>query len=106
MAALRYMSGRELETRRSERQGKLAWIAAQVASGDLVIRQATAEERARYGIAGDVVAPMRREPARAARSEPAAPERDTASAVVTPAGTAGGGRPRATRRGRRPARGA
>ena len=50
MAALRYMSGRELETRRSQRLDKLEWIAHQVESGELVIRQATAEERARYGI--------------------------------------------------------
>jgi hypothetical protein len=51
MAALRYMSGRELATKRSQRDEKLAWIARQVAAGELVIRQATAEERARYGIA-------------------------------------------------------
>jgi hypothetical protein len=51
MAALRYMSGRELETRRTQRTEKLEWIEQQIATGDLVIRQATAQERARYGIA-------------------------------------------------------
>jgi len=50
MAALRYMSGRELATRLTERGAKLEWIEHQVASGELVIRQATPEERARYGI--------------------------------------------------------
>jgi hypothetical protein len=53
MAALRYMSGRELATRRDERVQKLEWIAQQVTTGELVIRQATAEERARYGIPVD-----------------------------------------------------
>jgi hypothetical protein len=69
MAALRYMSGRELVTRRCEREAKLAWIAEQVAHGALVIRQATVEERKRYGIAADAgratVAPAL--PARARR---------------------------------------
>ena len=32
------------------REEKLAWIAQQLARGELVIRQATAEERLRYGI--------------------------------------------------------
>ena len=51
MAALRYMSGRELANRRSQRKEKLEWIEQQVACGELVIRQATAEECERYGIA-------------------------------------------------------
>jgi hypothetical protein len=51
MAALRYMSGRELANRRSQRNEKLEWIEQQVACGELVIRQATAEECERYGIA-------------------------------------------------------
>ena len=50
MAALRYMSGRQLAAQRSERPEKLAWIERQVAAGELVIRQATREERRRYGI--------------------------------------------------------
>lgn len=33
-----------------ERADKLAWIEQQIASGELVIRQATQEERLRYGI--------------------------------------------------------
>jgi hypothetical protein len=47
---LRYMSGRELEGRRTAREAQLAWITVQVARGELVIRQATAEERVRHGI--------------------------------------------------------
>jgi hypothetical protein len=50
MAALRYMSGKQLAKQRSERVDKLAWIEQQVASGELVIRQATSEECRRYGI--------------------------------------------------------
>jgi hypothetical protein len=33
------------------RADKLAWIERQIANGELVIRQATADERERYGIA-------------------------------------------------------
>jgi len=51
MAALRYMSGRELANRHTQRKEKLEWIEQQVACGELVIRQATAEECERYGIA-------------------------------------------------------
>jgi len=47
------MHGRELTARRSEREAKLAWIDEQVATGQLVIRQATAEECERYGIAAE-----------------------------------------------------
>jgi hypothetical protein len=50
MTQLRYMSGRELDTRRTAREAQLAWIKEQVARGELVIRQATAEERERFGI--------------------------------------------------------
>ena len=57
MAVLRYMSGRELVTRRRERVAKLEWIEEQVTRGELVIRQATPEERARYGIAPDAMPP-------------------------------------------------
>jgi len=57
MAKLRYMSGRELDKRRSARELQLAWIRQQVARGELVIRQATAEERARYGITAPPAAP-------------------------------------------------
>ena len=68
MAALRYMSGKQLSTQRTERERKLEWIKEQVATGDLVIRQATAEECARYGIsaAPEAVqpAPQRARPAR------------------------------------------
>lgn len=51
MAALRYMSGRELANRRTQRTEQLEWIQEQVACGELVIRQATVEECERYGIA-------------------------------------------------------
>jgi hypothetical protein len=51
MAALRYMSGRELAKRGTQRIEQLEWIQQQVACGELVIRQATVEERERYGIA-------------------------------------------------------
>ena len=53
------------ELREWTRSEKLAWIEAQIASGDLVVRRATAEERARYGIT-----PHPREPARKGRRPP------------------------------------
>jgi hypothetical protein len=66
MAALRYMSGKQLAAQRSERPEKLAWIECQVAAGELVIRQATREERRRYGITS--ARPLRSNPsARSAR---------------------------------------
>ena len=56
MSQLRYMSGKELVTRRFDRDAKLDWIRQQVASGELVIRQATPEERERFGIRAPAVA--------------------------------------------------
>ncbi len=50
MAALRYMSGKQLATQRSQRAETLAWIERQVLAGELIIRQATLEERERYCI--------------------------------------------------------
>ena len=47
---LRYMSHVQLAAQRVERADKLAFIEHQVACGTLVIRQASAEERERYGI--------------------------------------------------------
>lgn len=44
-------SGRETAAQRRER--RLAEIREQVASGRLIIRQATAEERERFGIRGE-----------------------------------------------------
>ena len=44
------MSRVHLPAQLSERTNKVAWIDHQVAGGALVIRQATAEERERYGI--------------------------------------------------------
>jgi hypothetical protein len=59
MTQLRYMSGKELITRRFDRDAKLAWIRQQVASGELVIRQATPAERERFGIRAPAAAPPR-----------------------------------------------
>ena len=75
MTKLRYMSGRELDGRRTARDAQLAWIKQQVARGELVIRQATAEERERYGIGVEPPASVPREaraPRRLRRVEPAA----------------------------------
>jgi hypothetical protein len=69
MSELRYMSGRELVARRAEREQRLAWIAEQVARGELVIRQATAEERQRWGMPGAQERPRARR-TRAARRQP------------------------------------
>jgi hypothetical protein len=66
MAALRYMSGKQLAAQRSERPEKLAWIERQVAAGELVIRQATRAERARYGITSARPAPAKRSAGRRA----------------------------------------
>jgi len=86
MAALRYMSGRELATRRTQREAQLAWIEEQVASGELVIRQATPEERARYGIApvvGCAPPPPRRQRTSAGRELPGS-GREPGSAPADP----------------------
>jgi hypothetical protein len=50
MTQLRYMSRKDLANQRSESERRRAWIREQVKSGELVIRQATPEERIRYGI--------------------------------------------------------
>ncbi len=63
MAVLRYMSGHDLTKRRAEREDKLAWIDAQVRCGELVIRQATPQERERFGIPAAARAGRRTSPA-------------------------------------------
>ena len=63
MTQLRYMSARDLANQRSTSEERRAWMLHQVATGELVIRQATPEERSRYRIA---------EPVRAARRGPRA----------------------------------
>lgn len=50
MAQLRYMSAKDLANQRSLGDERREWIRHQVATGELVIRQATPEERRRYGI--------------------------------------------------------
>src|SRR5579862_9733429 len=76
MAQLRYMSARDLANQRSAGAERLAWIRHQVQTGELVIRQATPEERIRYGIPeGARVRSARAGKARGAgrRQGPAAP---------------------------------
>ena len=65
MAVLRYMSGKQLTAQRSQRLDKLEAIAQQVAAGELVIRQATSEERERYGIGQSRTPSRRRRPSAA-----------------------------------------
>jgi|HubBroStandDraft_6_1064221.scaffolds.fasta_scaffold1419240_1 hypothetical protein len=59
MTALRYMSARDLAKQRSMSAERREWMLHQVATGELVIRQATPEERSRYRIAEPAV-PVRR----------------------------------------------
>ena len=51
MTQLRYMSARDLANQRSTSDERREWMLHQVATGELVIRQATSEERSRYRIA-------------------------------------------------------
>ena len=51
MTQLRYMSARDLASQRSISDERRDWMLHQVATGELVIRQATPEERRRYRIA-------------------------------------------------------
>ena len=64
MTQLRYMSARDLANQRSVSDERREWMLHQVATGELVIRQATPEERKRYRIAEP--APPRRRAAVAA----------------------------------------
>ena len=50
MAQLRYMNAKDLANQRCASDERRRWIRHQVATGELVIRQATPEERVRYGI--------------------------------------------------------
>ena len=59
MTQLRYMSARDLANQRSVSDERREWMLHQVATGDLVIRQATPEERRRYRIA-EPAPPVRR----------------------------------------------
>jgi len=56
MTQLRYMSARDLANQRSAGEERREWIRHQVSTGELVIRQATPEERERYGISEPVAA--------------------------------------------------
>ena len=62
MAQLRYMSAKDLANQRSVSDERREWMRHQVATGELVIRQATPEERRRYGIraAAPQASPRRR----------------------------------------------
>jgi hypothetical protein len=70
MTQLRYMSAKDLANQRLAGEERRAWIRHQLGTGELVIRQATPEERRRYGI-----------PATASA-------RRTARRTVTPGGSA------------------
>ena len=59
MTQLRYMSARDLANQRSTSEERREWMLHQVATGELVIRQATPEERRRYRIAEPAVAVRR-----------------------------------------------
>ena len=61
MTQLRYMSARDLANQRSVSDERREWMLHQVATGELVIRQATPEERSRYRIAEPAL-PARRGP--------------------------------------------
>ena len=61
MTQLRYMSARDLANQRSVSDERREWMLHQVATGELVIRQATPEERSRYRI-GEPALPARRGP--------------------------------------------
>ncbi len=50
MARLQYMNAKDLANQRCASDERREWIRHQVATGELVIRQATPEERVRYGI--------------------------------------------------------
>ena len=60
MTQLRYMSARDLAKQRATSDERREWMLHQVATGELVIRQATPEERSRYRIAGPAVPARRR----------------------------------------------
>lgn len=66
MTKLRYMSAKDLANQRSLSEDRRVWMTRQVASGELVIRQATPEERERYGIHAPTPARGRRPRAAAA----------------------------------------
>ena len=68
MTQLRYMSARDLANQRSASDERREWMLHQVATGELVIRQATPEERSRYRIAEPAL-PARRPRAAVARGE-------------------------------------
>ena len=63
MTQLRYMSGKDLANQRSAGDARREWIRHQVATGELVIRQATPQERERYGISKTAAPRAGRQPA-------------------------------------------
>ena len=67
MTKLRYMSAKDLANQRSLSDERRVWMHRQVASGELVIRQATPEERELYGIREPAPTPLRRPRVVAAR---------------------------------------
>ena len=96
MTQLRYMSARDLANQRSLSDERRAWMLHQVATGELVIRQATPEERSRYRIAEPAVAARRAR----GRQSPGAPARAASARRRSAAGQRGHGR---ADRGRRAA---
>ena len=67
MTKLRYMSAKDLANQRALSDDRRVWMHRQVATGELVIRQATPEERERYGIRDPAPARLRRQRADAGR---------------------------------------